>query len=402
MQLEETTMAQISSDVVEQLKRHVNRQRLLETATQLMEIPSQTGEAGPALNSLADILKSEGFAVKRVEAGYPDAPAVVSFYDSGNPSRVLEVCCHMDTPNLPFVPPRFEGDRLTGSGAAKMKGGIAAAIEAMRALRESGLLTQGEIFLTVCDLHEFPSGQGQQLREMINAGLYGDAVLIPEAISDCLPVAGCAAGRWDVTLRRATEPIHEAHRSSDEPDVILAASEFVRMLEQYANQLRTRTDPVAGSESLHVGRIESGQLPNQSPQSAVIVGTRRWLATSDAAQVEAEFRSLVTNFARVRQLDAVVTFSTMRDSFRLDTQHPIVSAFQSAHASVTGQLLPQGRKPFVDDGNNFWSMVKVPAITHGPRCGGIYTTKEWVDCNDLVRLATVYAVTTILFCSAPA
>jgi succinyl-diaminopimelate desuccinylase len=402
MQLEETTMAQLNPDVLEQLQQRINRRRLLETATQLMEIPSRTGEGGPALTRLADILKSEGFPVKRVEAGHPDAPAVVSFYDSGTPSRVVEVCCHIDTPDLPFVPPRFEGNLLTGSGAAKMKGGIAAAIEAMRALRESGLLSRGEFFLTVCDLHESPNGFGPQLREMINAGLYGDAVLIPDALRDRLPVAGRAAARWQVTLRRPGEPIHEVYRTPDEPDVIVAASELVRTFEQYAKQLANRTDPVAGPETLHVGRIESGQLPNQSPQTATIEGTRRWLATSDTAAVEAEFRSLVANFARVRQLDAQVTFSVIRDAFQLDQQHPFVAAFQSAHASVTGQTLPIGNKPFADDGNNFWSLVKVPAITHGPVCGGSYTSREWVDCDDLVRLATVYALTTIHFCTVDA
>ena len=50
-------------------------------------------------------------------------------------------------------------------------------------------------------------------------------------------------------------------------------------------------------------------------------------------------------------------------------------------------------KPFVDDGNSFWSLAGVPAITHGPRAGGQHTLEEWVSVDDLERVALLYAAT---------
>ena len=35
----------------------------------------------------------------------------------------------------------------------------------------------------------------------------------------------------------------------------------------------------------------------------------------------------------------------------------------------------------------------VPAITHGPRAGGQHTVSEWVEIDDLVRVAWLYAAT---------
>ena len=90
----------------------------------------------------------------------------------------------------------------------------------------------------------------------------------------------------------------------------------------------------------------------------------------------------------------------MRDAFFLDQQAPLVAAFQQAHAQATGQALPIGVKPFCDDGNSFWSLTRLPAITHGPRAGGAHTLNEWVSISDLVRLAEVYALTAVLFCPA--
>ncbi|MGO9467668.1 MAG: hypothetical protein ACLQVF_26310, partial [Isosphaeraceae bacterium] len=78
----------------------------------------------------------------------------------------------------------------------------------------------------------------------------------------------------------------------------------------------------------------------------------------------------------------------------------LVHAFQQCYrsSSRSGLPLPEGPKPFVDDGNSFWALAKIPAITHGPRAGGQHTVSEWVEIDDLVRVAELYAATAVLFC----
>ncbi len=88
----------------------------------------------------------------------------------------------------------------------------------------------------------------------------------------------------------------------------------------------------------------------------------------------------------------------MRDAFLLDPDDAFVGAFQGAMRAVAGAALPVGAKPFCDDGNSFWSLANVPAITHGPRAGGAHTLEEWVDIDDLVRVANVYALTAMHYC----
>ena len=90
---------------------------------------------------------------------------------------------------------------------------------------------------------------------------------------------------------------------------------------------------------------------------------------------------------------------TGTEMFELKRDDPFVAAFQAAYQSLAGQPLPIGAKPFCDDGNSFWALAGVPAITHGPRAGGAHTLNEWVDIDDLVRVAKVYALTAIHYCA---
>ncbi len=388
----------LAREPVDRILNAVRKDRLLATATDLVSVPSRTGEAGVACDRLAEILERDGFRVERPPAGHSAAPAVVARLDSGRPGKILQWDGHLDTVHLPFVPPKVDGDLLTGSGASDMKGGVAAAVEALRALRDSGVLASGSVLLTAHDLHEAPWGLGQQLDRMIADGIRGDAVMIPEPLCDRLSIAGRGASTWKVVIQRSGPPVHEVMRSAEEPSVIAAGARFVEMLLRLDRQLATKSDPVAGAESAFVGQIHSGEIYNQYPKECWLEGTRRWLPGTHRSDVESELRGMADELARVTRTQVSLDFRFIRDAFRLDTSDPLVAAFRSACTASGCIAPPEGPKPFVDDGNSFWGMTGMPAITHGPKAGGQHTVSEWVSIDDLVRVARVYALTALLYC----
>jgi acetylornithine deacetylase/succinyl-diaminopimelate desuccinylase-like protein len=388
----------ISPTIVQTLRNTISRQRLIDTAVRLIAAPSPTGKAEKACDALAQILSIDGFTIERPSAGHDQAPAVVAQLKSSRPGRTLQFNGHLDTVHLPFVPPQVEADRITGSGASDMKGGIAAAVEALRILRDTQVLAAGSVLLTAHDLHEAPWGAGQQLDQLIRDGYLGDGVLLPEPLCDRLPVVGRGGATWKVTIRRPGPPVHEVMRPVDEPSVIAAGAELVKRLGRLGERLAAKSDALAGTETVFIGQIHSGEIFNQYPQECWLEGTRRWLPGTSRQEVEKEFRAILNDLQHDTQTTVDADFRFIRDDFRLDVQDPLVATFQQAYEAVSGTRLEIGPKPFMDDGNSFWGLARKPAITHGPRAGGQHTVNEWVSIDDLMRLALVYALTAVAYC----
>jgi len=386
------------AQLLEAVRGKIDPARLVQTAIQLIEVPSPTGQAGAVSDRLAELLTADGFKVERPSGGHPDSPAVVVRHESGKPGPTLQFDGHLDTVHLPFVPPRVDGDLIHGSGASDMKGGVAAAIEALRALRDARALPAGSILFMAHDLHEAPWGDGRQLDQLIREGLVGDAVLIPEPFTDLLAITGRGSATWKVTLRRSGAPVHEVHRPADEPSVIAVGAELVSRLGRLQEQLSLETDPYCGAASVFIGQFHSGEIYNQYPQECWLQGTRRWLPGTEAGKVEQSFRDLLQELARDTQVQVECDWMMIRDAFQLDPRDRLVDAFQASFAAGSGTNLPIGGKKFVDDGNSFWAIGQVPSITHGPRSGGAHTVEEWVSIQDLVRVAEVYAATAIRYC----
>jgi acetylornithine deacetylase/succinyl-diaminopimelate desuccinylase-like protein len=388
------------ADIAQRLRLLINRERLVSTVVELVKIRSITGDAGAVLNRLGEMLAAEGFKVERPAGGHPTAPAVAVRLDSGKPGRTLQFNGHLDTVHLPFVPPEVQNDRITGSGSCDMKGGTAAAVEALRILRDSGALTAGSVLFTAHELHEAPWGDGRQLEALIHEGYAGDAVLIPEYLNAVIPVVGRGLATWKVTIRREGPPIHEVMRPAHEPSVIDAAAELIARLRQFSGYLAAKSDPEAGHETVFIGQVHAGEIFNQYPQECRLEGTRRWLPGARPQEVEQEFSGLVEQVAKRTKTTINVDFQIVRDGFRLDRDDPLVASFQDAHAAATGgRAVPFGAKPFCDDCNTFRAVGSVPGITHGPNAGGAHTLNEWVSIDDLVRIAHLYALTAVSYCA---
>ncbi len=380
----------------------IDSARLVETARSLIEVPSPTLSAGPAADRLESILRQDGFEVQRPVANWPESPAVVARLESGKPGKIMQFDGHLDTVHLPFVPPREDRGNLYGSGAADMKGGLAACVEAMRVLRDLDCLPAGGVLLTAHDHHEGPWGDRRQVVALIEEGYTGDAVLFPEYLSTHLPIAGRGMAILEFTVSRDGDPVHEVLRPDRLPDVLGAGVELARRLGELGAEVAKRSHPYSGHDSLFLGSIDCGEIYNQAATECHLKGTRRWVEPGDAVMAKAEIDEILREVAANTKTYMEVDFSTRGDAFQVEPESPFIHAFQDAHRTVCGQALPLAGKPFVDDGNTYSELAGIPVLTHGPASTGAHTVFECVPIDELVRAAQVFALTAVGFCTPDA
>ena len=254
--------------------------------------------------------------------------------------------------------------------------------------------------LTAHDLHEAPWGDGTQVNTLIAEGFTGDGVLLPEYHCHNCPVVGRGQAMFQVRVVRAGEPCHEVLGGIEQPSVISAGAQLIGRFAALDRELEQLTHPLAGRESLFVGQVHSGEIFNQSPVELVLEGTRRWLPGNTFDTVRQEFESILSEVADATGTTICADFTESRGAYEIDQEDPLVRSFQAAVASVSGEALPVGSKPFVDDGNAFVARGGVPAITHGPAALGAHTVNEECPVAELVRVASVYALSAIAFCQA--
>ena len=383
----------------------IDRGRLTDTAIRLVAQHSPTCSTAAAADELASILSDDGFAVERPTADWPDSPAVVTRFSAsadGGPrsGRVLQFDGHLDTvEQLPFVPPAVTDGVLTGSGASDMKGGLAAAVEVMRALRDSRTLQRGEVLLTAHDHHEAPSGDGRQVLALMRDGIVGDAALIPEYLGDQLPLSGRGMAVFRLHITRSGGAVHEVFRE-ERPDVLLALADAAGRLKQLEQELSDAAGGVerATRDTVFVGQMHAGEMYNQASSEATLEGTRRWMTPGDQDAAIASLERIADVVGADHGVEAAVQVQMRMEAFQISDAHELVGLLRAAYADVTGRGLPTGVKPFGDDGNRLAHAAGIPVLTHGPVATGAHTVEERAPIDELVRVAQVYTLMALRFC----
>jgi acetylornithine deacetylase/succinyl-diaminopimelate desuccinylase-like protein len=138
---------------------HVNidRDRLVDTATQLVNVHSFTGDEGRIADLMVTLYDDMRLQVQRQQVEDNRANALGTWAGAGGgPSLMFNG--HMDTsysgrePWLRDVPgfqaKAFERDgRLYGLGISNMKGALACYLEAVRALQDAGVRLRGDVLI---------------------------------------------------------------------------------------------------------------------------------------------------------------------------------------------------------------------------------------------------------------
>lgn len=374
----------------------IDTERLAQLTCDLIAAPSenpgQTEERTVAV--LAEACERAGLLVEHQPVAPGRDNLFASLPGAGNPGLLF--LGHSDV--VPAGPgwsadpylPRRVGDRIIGRGASDMKGGLAAIIVAMGALKSAGVEPAGEIRLA-CTVDEEDLGLG--IRALARTGLSGRyAGCVVAEPTDLDLVIACRGDSY-LELHLTGVPAHSG-RPADGRNAIDAAARVLELIRSDHAELGRNRDPLLGSGTWSIGQIAGGRGTSIVAPDCTVWVDRRLMPGEQPQQI--------ADWLAARVADAGITGDgiglsievTMEmPGFRTSAEDPLVHAVLSSAADL-GEDPPVSGWTAACDGGFVARDLGIPTVVMGP--GGLndqaHQVDESISVDELVAAANRYAL----------
>ncbi len=286
------------------------------------------------------------------------------------------------------------GGRLHGRGSADMKGGLAAALLAMAALRESGAELTGPVELAaLVDEEETGIGIRRYVEDLDPDRFLGCVVAEPTD----LQVVVAARGDSYVEVEVSGKAAHSGN-PDDGANAVHGAARVVCELQRWHDELSELAHPLVGSPTWSVGLISGGQATSTVPALARVSADRRLMPGEDPDEVLEEVRRRLGTLGLAEAgLGLEVRMSMDMPGFETSLDDPFVIAVDEALAGAGGPGKPLGGWSAACDGGFVAQRTTRPVVVMG--AGSIATQAhqidESVEVAQLVTAARAYARTAL-------
>jgi len=375
------------------MREHVDRGAVVAATQELVRVDTRNppGDETRVVAACRELLAPLDATVEIVEP-QPGRTSVVAVLPStGKP--VLVVNGHLDVVPInstdwtvdPFGGEVAEG-RVWGRGTADMKGGIAAAIEAVAALRRSGRDPAWDLVFHLVADEERGGRWGTQV--LVEEGFCQDvaACLVPEPtdLNVCVAERGLLVAQL-TTLGRP------AHGSAPREGISAIETAARVVLALHAADFDEKAHPLLGRPTANIGQILGGSGHNTVAETCRVTIDRRLLpgATLESAlaAVEAKVRAAADPDLRYE-----IEVEVFGEASEMNPHHPFAALMGRCIAEATGREPEVIGMPFTTDARFVRNGAGVPAVVCGP--GGIaqaHVHDEWVAVERLVDAAAAFA-----------
>ncbi|HJU36528.1 MAG TPA: M20/M25/M40 family metallo-hydrolase [Gaiellaceae bacterium] len=394
----------------------IDRDRLVETATRLVNVPSFTGDEEPAARLMAETFESLGLRVQwqQVEEGRANALGIWPGVGGG---KSLMLNGHLDTSysgrepwlrNVPgFQPQAFERDgRLYGLGISNMKGALACYVEAVRALQDAGVSLRGDLLIAaVCgEIEKTQQGEAQGAkyrgyaagtRYLVSHGGVADMCLLGEPTEGKV-VLGHFGALW-LRIRVQGDFIHTAFSEGrrDRNSILRAREVLDAVLEWIPAWEDDPTNAYRGTKAIvNVGAVEGGfgWRASRTPHHTDLFLDVRVPPTKAMGVARREVLDMVRGLAeRFPDYGVEGEVFVTAPGAEIEEGHELVAAIDAAHGDVWGE--PPGRDVtrWFSDASAL-TRYGVPTVNYGTSTGLMdVELGENLEIDGLVKTAEVYA-----------
>jgi len=268
----------------------LSQERIVELASNLIQIPSITGEEKEVMERAAEMLEKAGAQVET--HGPPERPIVSATWNP-EAEKLLVFNGHLDVVPIsnpdawdrdPWTP-HLEGGKLYGRGASDMKTSCAAMIHLLETLKDSEL----DLAVGVHLVPDEEKGGTQGTKVLVDKIAQGelrrpDYMVIGEQSN--LQVRVAERGLMWFQVRFHGRASHTASCRVTGINAIAKASKGVLALEHHLEKFH----PWIGHPMQSVNMIQGGAVPNQVPALCTITVDRRLIIDETAETVLKEVR----------------------------------------------------------------------------------------------------------------
>lgn len=353
------------------------------------------GEEGAAADTLARLADARGLSVRTNEVA-PGRPNV-SVSLPGGEGHGLLLLGHTDV--VPAgdgwsVPP-FDGvvrnGRLVGRGAADMRGGLAAAVVALTALRRTGTVLDGPVELAaLVDEEETGHGIRTYLSEADRSRFAGCVVAEPTEMHTVIAARGDSYFEITVTGR----PAHSGN-PSDGVNAIYGAAKVASELERWYEDLASNTHPLVGAPTWSVGQVHGGTGTSTVPAECVVTADRRLLPGERGEDVLAAVTAGVEKLGLAdRGLGTAIRMTMEMPGFETAPDDPFVRTVDAARCAAGALSAPPTGWTAACDGGFVARDTGLPVVVlgAGSATGQAHRADESVALDELLLAARTYAL----------
>lgn len=344
---------------------------------------------------LADEMRAFGMDVE-IEEAAEGRPNVIGIMEGRAQGRTLMFCGHTDTVSVegmraPFDPVERDG-RIYGRGSQDMKGGVAAMVEAARAIANSGGLAAGRLVIAAVADEEYASIGAESLVKKWTA----DAAVVTEP-TDLVLGIGHKGFSW-VEVTTEGRAAHGS-RPRDGRDAILRMGRVLSRLESLDRKLQSQLPhPVLGCASLHASLISGGRELSTYPDRCVLHMERRTIIGEEPEIALREVEEILHSLkSEDQEFTASAKFLFGRPPYETPADHELPKSLASALAQI-GHNTKQ-------DGMTFWTDAAVlghagiPSVIFGPGGAGLHSTEEYVLTDEVLTCRDALTQLARDFCS---
>jgi acetylornithine deacetylase/succinyl-diaminopimelate desuccinylase-like protein len=401
----------------------IDAERLVETASSLVNVPSFTGDEQRMAELMVAIYDGMGLHVQRQQVEDNRANALGTWAGTGGgPSLMFNG--HMDTSysgrepwlrNVPgFQPSAFvEEGRLYGLGISNMKGALACYVEAVRALQDAGVRLRGDVLIAAVsgeiEKTQYGEATGAQYRGyaagtryLVTHGGVADMCLLGEPTEGKV-VLGHFGTLW-LRIRVHGNFIHTAFSEGKrDQNSILRAHQVLDAVEEW---IPTWEDDPAnayrGARAIvNVGAIEGGfgWRVSRTPHHTDLFLDVRVPPTKEMGVARREVLDWVRSLAgRFPDFGIEGEIYVTAPGAEIDEGHELVAAIDQAHAEVFGGKPERDVTRWFSDASAL-TRYGIPTVNYGTSTGLMDVERgENLEIDGLVKTAETYARVAMQVC----